>query len=165
MLPPSYHLCRLAGRRCRTAAAATYAATLPPPRYYCLKNDKKGILLTNLFLTTMITAARSNNGRNQLTCIEKGKPENNSKIRQHEKNKPIFQFPLFFFLVQPLFCSNSHHCNCHCRPSQQLPGMHAASPLPPPSTPQLRQQQQRFSQYCEHLAVAACKSFPPAYAH
>ncbi len=51
----------------------------------------------------MVMAAHSNNGRNQLTCIEKGKPKNNNKIRQHEKNKPIFQFPLSFFLVQPLF--------------------------------------------------------------
>jgi hypothetical protein len=38
----------------------------------------------------MVTAARSNNGRNQLTCIEKGKPKNNHKIRHHEKDKPIF---------------------------------------------------------------------------
>jgi hypothetical protein len=51
----------------------------------------------------MVTAALSNNGRNQLTCIEKDKPKNNKKIRQHEKNKPIFQFLLSFFLVEPLF--------------------------------------------------------------
>ncbi len=81
----------------------------------------------------MVTAARSNNGRNQLTCIEKDKPKNNNKIRQHEKNKPIFQFLLFFFLVQPLFFSNSHHCDCHHRPLQWLPAMHAASPLTHPS--------------------------------
>ena len=150
--------------RCRAAAAATSATRLPSPCYHCLKN-KEGKLLINLFFTTMVMAARSNNSRNQSACIEKGKPKNNNKIRQHEKNKPIFQFPLFFFLVQPLFCSNSHHCNCHCSPSQRPPAMHAASPLPPPSSPQRRQQQRQFSRYRKHLAVAACKSFPPAYAH
>jgi hypothetical protein len=66
----------------------------------------------------MVTAARGNNGRNQLTCIEIDKPKNNNKKRQHEKNKPIFQFILSFFLVQPLFCSNNHHCDCHHRPLQ-----------------------------------------------
>jgi hypothetical protein len=85
----------------------------------------------------MVTAAHSDNGRNQLTCIEKDKPKNNNKIRQREKNEPIFQFLLSFFLVQPLFCSNNYHCDCHRRPSQRPPAMHAASPLtplpPPPS--------------------------------
>jgi hypothetical protein len=36
--------------------------------------------------------------RNQLTCIEKGKPKNHNKIKQHEK-KTIFQFPLSLPLV------------------------------------------------------------------
>jgi hypothetical protein len=81
----------------------------------------------------MVTAAHSDNGRNELTCIEKDKPKNNNKIRQHEKNNPIYQSILSFFLVQPLFCSNNHHCNCHHHPLQQLPVMHAASPLAPPS--------------------------------
>jgi hypothetical protein len=82
----------------------------------------------------MVTAAHSDNGRNQLTCIEKDKPKNNNKIRQHEKNKPIFQFLLSFFLVQSLFCSNNHHYDCHRRPLQKPPAAHAASPLPPPSS-------------------------------
>ncbi len=81
----------------------------------------------------MVTAACSDNGRNQLTSIEKDKPKNNNKIRQHEKNEPIFQFLLSLFLVQPLFCSNNHHCDCHHHPLQQLPATHAASPLTPPS--------------------------------
>ncbi len=89
--------------------------------------------MTNIFFTTMVTAAHSNNSRNQLTCIENDKQKNNNKTRQHEKNKPIFQFLLSFFLVQPLFCSNNNHCNCHCRPSQWLPATHAASPFTPPS--------------------------------
>jgi hypothetical protein len=81
----------------------------------------------------MVTAARSKNGRNQFTCIEKDKQKNNNKIRQHEKNKHIFQFLLSFFLVQPLFCSNDHHCDCHHHPLQRLPATHAASPLTHPS--------------------------------
>ncbi len=82
----------------------------------------------------MVTAAHSKNSRNQLTCVEKDKPKNNNKIRQHEKIKPVFQFLLSFFLVQTLFCSNNHHCDCHHRPMMQRPpATHAASPLPPPS--------------------------------
>jgi hypothetical protein len=81
----------------------------------------------------MVTAARSDNDRNQLTSLEKDEPKNNNKIRQHEKNKPIFQFLLSLFLVQPLFCSNNYHNNCHHCPLQQLPATHAASPLTPPS--------------------------------
>jgi hypothetical protein len=81
----------------------------------------------------MVTSARSDNGRNQLTCIEKDKPKNKNKLRQHEKNKPIFRFLLSLLFVQPLFCSNNHHCDCHHCPLQQLPAMHAASPLTPPS--------------------------------
>ncbi len=51
----------------------------------------------------MVMVACSKDGRNQSTCIEKGKLKNNNKIRQHEKNKPIFQIPLSFSLVQTLF--------------------------------------------------------------
>jgi hypothetical protein len=50
----------------------------------------------------MVTAACSNNGRNQLTCIKKDKQKNNNKIRQHGK-KPILQILLSFFLLQTLF--------------------------------------------------------------
>jgi hypothetical protein len=78
------------GCRRRAAAIATSAATLPMPRYHCLQNIKKCDTIDYPFFTTMVTAARSNNCRNQLTCIEKDKPKNNNKIRQHQKNKPIF---------------------------------------------------------------------------
>jgi hypothetical protein len=116
------------------------------PCYHCLQNNNKNVIqLTNLFFTTMVTAACSDNGRNLFTCIEKGKPKNNNKIKQHEKNKPIFQFPLFFFLVQPLFCSNNHHCNCHCRPSRQLPATHVASPLLPLFPPPLQRRNNQQS--------------------
>ncbi len=80
----------------------------------------------------MVIAACSDNGRNQLTCIEKDEPKNNNKIRQHEKNNPS-QFLLSFFLVQPLFFSNNHHCDCHHCSLQRPPATHAASPLTPPS--------------------------------
>ncbi len=33
-----------------------------------------------------------------MKCIEKDKPKNKNKIRQHEK-KSIFQYPLSFFLI------------------------------------------------------------------
>jgi hypothetical protein len=47
----------------------------------------------------MITAANRDKGRNQMKCIEKRKPKNQNMIRQHEKNKPIFQYHLSFFLI------------------------------------------------------------------
>jgi hypothetical protein len=34
--------------------------------------------------------------RNQLTCIEKGKPKNNNKIRQHEEQTHLSIPPLLF---------------------------------------------------------------------
>jgi hypothetical protein len=96
-LPPSCHLRRQAGHRRRTATTSTSAATLPTLRYHCLQNIKNVTLLTNLFFATMVTAAHNDNGRNQLTCIEKDKPKNNNKIRQHEKKNhlsiPSFLFP------------------------------------------------------------------------
>jgi hypothetical protein len=98
----------------------------------------------------MVTAAHSNNGRNQSTCIEKGKPKNNNKIRQHEKNKPIFQFPLFFFSCptpfllkqSPLQLSSpsiamtaSNACDQPSPPSQQPAAEAAAATiLPIPQT-------------------------------
>jgi hypothetical protein len=41
--------------------------------------------------------------RNQSTCIEKGKPKNNNKIRQHEKTNPSFNSPSPFPLSNPVF--------------------------------------------------------------
>jgi hypothetical protein len=41
--------------------------------------------------------------RNQSTCIEKGKPKNNNKIRQHEKMNPSFNSPSPFPLSNPFF--------------------------------------------------------------
>jgi hypothetical protein len=80
--------------------------------------------------------------RNQSTYIEKEKPKNNNKIRQHEKTNPSLNSPSPFPLSNPFFCANSPHYDCHCRPTQQLPVTHAACPLPPPpDSPQQRQQQ------------------------
>jgi hypothetical protein len=41
--------------------------------------------------------------RNQSTCIEKGKPKNNNKIRQDEKTIPSFDSPSPFPLSSPFF--------------------------------------------------------------
>jgi hypothetical protein len=45
----------------------------------------------------MVTAAHRDNGRNQMKCIEKGKPKNKNKIRHHEK-KPSSNIPSHFSL-------------------------------------------------------------------
>ncbi len=82
--------------------------------------------------------------RNQSTYIEKEKPKNHNKIKQHEK-KPSLNSPSPFPLSNPFFCSNNCQYNCHCRPTQGLPVTHAACPLPlTPDSLQQRQQQQRF---------------------
>jgi hypothetical protein len=59
-LPPSCCLCCQAGRRHCAPATATSANARQPPRYTAYKMNKKGILLTNLFFTTMVMTARSN---------------------------------------------------------------------------------------------------------
>jgi hypothetical protein len=57
-LLPSCRLRHQAGCRHRAPAATTAANAWQPPRYHCLQN-KKRILLTNLFFTMMATAACS----------------------------------------------------------------------------------------------------------
>jgi hypothetical protein len=95
-----------------TTKLATATVLLPPPPLppcchrrattaYKIKIYK--ILLTNLFFATMVMAAHSNNNRNQSTCIEKGKPTNNNKIRQHEKTNPSFNSPCHFSLSNTYF--------------------------------------------------------------
>ncbi len=81
------------------------------------------------------------------------------------KNKPIFQFPPSFFLVQPLFAQTVtiaivitvHLDNCQGRMRPAL------SPLPAACSG--GSSSDDSSRYREHPAVAACKSFQPAYAH
>jgi hypothetical protein len=41
--------------------------------------------------------------RNKLTYIEKGKPKNNNKIRQHKKTNPSLNSPSPFPLSNPFF--------------------------------------------------------------
>ncbi len=73
--------------------------------------------------------------RNQLTCIEKGKPKNNNKIRQHEKTNPSFNSPSPFPLFGPFFAQTVaiaivitvHPDNCQWRMRPALP--------PPPQQP------------------------------
>jgi hypothetical protein len=81
----------------------------------------------------MVTAACSDNGRNQLTCIEKDKPKNNNKIRQHEK-KTSFNSLSPFSLFNPFFAQTitiaiviTVHCNDH----QQCMQPALSPPLPP----------------------------------
>ncbi len=140
-LLPSCRLHRQAGHCCRAAAAATSAATLPLPRYHCLQ--KKGILLTYFFFTRMVTAAHSNDGRNQLTCIEKGKQKNNNKIRQHDKTNPSFNSPSPFPLSNP-FLLKQLPSRLSLPSIPTTAGNACGQPSPPPSSPQWRQRQRRF---------------------
>jgi hypothetical protein len=134
-LLPSCRLRHQVGCRCRAAAATTSAATLPTPQYHCLQNIKKKlILLTNLFFTTMVTAAHSNNGRNQLNCIEKDKPKNNNKIRQHEKTNPSFNSFSPFSLSNPYFAQAITFAiviSVHRNDRQQRMQPAPSPPLPP----------------------------------
>ncbi len=83
--------------------------------------------------------------RNWSTYIEKEKPKNNNKIRQHEKTNQSLNSPSPFPLSNPFFCSNSCHYDCHCRSTWQLPVTHAACPLPAiPDSLQRRQWQRQF---------------------
>jgi hypothetical protein len=82
----------------------------------------------------MVTAARSNNGRNQLTCIEKDKPKNNNKSRQHEITNPSFDSFSPFSLFNPFFAQTItiaivitvHRNDCQRRMQPAL-----SPPLPP----------------------------------
>ncbi len=125
--------------RCRAAAAATSATRLPSPCYHCLKN-KEGKLLINLFFTTMVMAAHSNDDRNQSTCIEKSKPKKYNEIRQHEKANPYFNSPCPFPLSKTFFAQtvaiaiviaiHPDDCQKHMRPAlspPQQPAVEAAA--------------------------------------
>ncbi len=92
--------------------------------------------------------------RNQHTCIKKDEPKNNNKIRKHKK-KMIFQFPLSFSFVQPLLCVSIPTTANNTR----------GQPSPPPAARNRGNGSNDSSQSHKHLAVAACKSFPPVYAH
>ncbi len=110
-------------------------------------------------------AAHSNNNRNQSTCIEKGKPTNNNKIRQHEKTNPSFNSPCHFSLSNTYFSQTvaiAIVIAVHPDNRQQ----HMRQVLsPPPAACSGGSGSGNSSWYCKHLAMAACKSFPPAYAH
>jgi hypothetical protein len=113
----------------------------------------------------MVTAACSNDNRNQSTCIEKGKPKNNNKIRQHEKTNQSFHFPCPFSLSNTFFAQtvaiaiviavHPDNRQRHMRPALS----------PPPAACSGGSGSGNSSGYCKHLAMAGCKSFPPAYAH
>jgi hypothetical protein len=113
----------------------------------------------------MVMAAHSNNDRNQSTCIEKDKPKNNNKIRQHEKTNPSFNSPCLFSLSNNFFVQtvaiaiviavHPDDCQRHMRPALSSP----------PAAHSRGSGSGNSSRYRKHLAMAACKSFPPAYAH
>jgi hypothetical protein len=113
----------------------------------------------------MVMAARSKDGRNQLTYIEKGKPKNNNNIRQHEKTNPSFNSPSPFPLSNPSFVQTvtiAIVIAAHPDNSQQC--MQPALPPPSPEACSGGSSSGNSSRYHKHLAVAACKSFQPAYA-
>jgi hypothetical protein len=145
-------LLKLCFRQATASAAKLATATvlpLPPPlppRCHChtttaYKIKIYIILLTNLFFTTMVMAAHSDNDRNQSSCIEKGKPKNNTKIRQHEKINPSFDSPCPFSLSNTFFAQTvAIAIVIAFHPDDRQRHMRPAL-SPPPSSPQRRQQQ------------------------
>jgi hypothetical protein len=82
--------------------------------------------------------------RNQLTCIEKGKPKNNNKIRQHQKTNPSFNPPSPFPLSNPFFAQTvAIAIVIAVYPNDRQSRMRPAL-SPPPNSPQQRQWQRRF---------------------
>ncbi len=106
--------------------------------------------------------------RNQWTCIDKVSQKTITKIRQHEKTNLSFNSPSPSPLSNPFFAQTVaiviviavHPYNRHQRMRPAL------SPPPPAGCSGNRGSSSgNSSQTREHLAVAVCKSFPPAYAH
>jgi hypothetical protein len=112
----------------------------------------------------MVTAARSDNDRNQLTCIEKGKPKNNNEIRQHEKQTHLSIPPVLFSCPTPLLLKQSP-LRLSSPSILTTTSNTCGQPSPPPAACSGGSGSSDSSQYREHLAMAACKSFPQAYAH
>ncbi len=74
--------------------------------------------------------------RNQSTCIEKGKPINNNKIRQHEKTNPSFNSPSPFPLSNPFFAQTvSIAIVIAVHPNDRQWCMRPALSPPPPQQP------------------------------
>jgi hypothetical protein len=142
LLPIKLRFRQAAASAAKLAAAAVLPPTPPlPPRCHrhattAYKIIKNVILLTSIFFTMMVMAAHSNDGRNESTCIEKGKPKNNKKIRQHEKTNPSFNSPSPFPLSNPFFAQTDaiaiviavHPDNCQrcMRPTLSPPQQPAA---------------------------------------
>jgi hypothetical protein len=103
--------------------------------------------------------------RNQPLCIEKGKPKSNNKIRQHEKTNPSFNTPSPFPLSNPFFAQTvAIEIVIAIHPNNRQRCMQPAL-SPPPAARSGGSGSGDSSQSREHLAVAARKSFPLAYAH
>jgi hypothetical protein len=81
----------------------------------------------------MVSAAHSNNGRNQLTCIHKDKPKNNNKIRQHEKKYPSFNSLSNPYFAQTITIAIVIAVHCNDRQRHMQPALSPPPFLPPPS--------------------------------
>ncbi len=82
----------------------------------------------------MVTAARNDTGRNQLTCIEKDKPKNNNKINSMKKTNPSFNYFSPFSLFNPFFAQTiiiAIVITVHCNNCQQRMQPALSPPLPP----------------------------------
>ncbi len=104
--------------------------------------------------------------QNQLTCIEKGKPKNNNKIRQHEKTNPSFNSYSTFPLSNPFFAQTvALAIVIAVHPDNRQQRMQPTLSSPPPAARSRGSGSGDSSQSHKHLMVAAHKSFPPACAH
>jgi hypothetical protein len=82
-----------------------------------------------------------------------------------KKTNPSFNFPFPFSLSNPFFAQTvTITIVIAIHPDDRQQRMWPAlSPLPAACSG--GSSSGDSSQYCKHLAVAACKSFPPAYVH
>ncbi len=81
--------------------------------------------------------------RNQSTCIEKGNPKNNNRIRQHEKTNPSFNSSSPFPLSTPFFLKQSP-LKLSLLSILMTASKECGQPSPPPCSLQQRQWQRRF---------------------
>jgi hypothetical protein len=97
--------------------------------------------------------------------LKKVSQKKNNKIRQHEKTNPSFNSPCPFSLSNTFFAQTvAIAIVIAIHPDNRQQHMRPAL-SPPPAARSVGSSSGDSSRYREHLAMAACKSFPPAYAH
>ncbi len=102
--------------------------------------------------------------RNQSTYIEK-KAKKQWQNKTAWKNRPIFKFLLSFSLVQLLFLLKQLPLRLSSPSNSTIASDACNLPSLPPQRARSEGSGSGDSSWsCKHLAVAACKSFPPAYA-